>query len=76
MYEYEHEESLPKYCDICSNRIDNEIITIKLPNINVWYHKTCYKKMLKYKNPNYKNINSSTMQNILKHPLHHDVQTK
>jgi len=112
MYQYEYEESIPKYCDICSYRInDDEMIVIKYPNIKAWYHKSCYNKMLKFKNPLYKNIHNSTaiplavgkggfvreaiplavgarkgalpptlvpctMQNILKHPLHHDVPTK
>ena len=76
MYQYEYEESLPKYCDICSCRIDDEIVEIKYPNTKIYYHKSCYTKMLKYKNPLYKNLNNSAMQNISKHPSLHDVPTK
>lgn len=65
MYQYAYEESLPKYCDLCSHRIDNEIVTINLPNMKAWYHKCCYQKMIKFsivKNPSYKNIHTSQLK--------------
>lgn len=64
-YQYEYKESVPKYCDLCSHRIDNEIVTIILTRMKGYYHKTCYQKMIKFsivKNPSYKNIHTSELR--------------
>ena len=62
-YQYEYEESVPKYCHLCSHRIDNEIVTIPLRTTNVCYHKTGYDKLIKFKkNPSYINIHTSVLR--------------